>query len=134
MSFKYERVNSLAWTGTAITVITPSIDVSNYDRFSIQIENNLTATHGALVHLAMQVSNHPADSAADSAPNWVSANSTTFPLASALGATAGLMTIPYNNAYRFIRLEAARSGTGAAGSVSAGSLIVTVAGFQRRDG
>lgn len=132
MSFKVERYSNIAWSGTAATIITPSIDVSNFDKFSIQIENNNTATADTLIHIAVQGSNNPADSAANSAPNWVALNTTTYPIASALGATAALLTIPYNNAYKFIRFEVTRSATGA--GLSAGTIIFSIAGFQRRDG
>lgn len=128
MGFIVRTFINNAWSGTAVQPITPSIDVSEFDRFSIQIENQNTATGANLIHLGIQASNNPGDTAANLSPQWFTPNTTTLPIASALGATAGLLTIPYNNAYNFIRIEAARSATGA--GLAAGTIIITLAGLQ----
>ncbi len=125
MSYKVDRHSSLAVTATATVNLTNSIDVSNYDKFCIQIENSSTAN--GLVHIQLQGSLKPSDSAADTAPTWVNLNSTTYPLASALGQTSVIASIPYDNVYNYIRVQGRASAT-----ASAGIFTVRIGGFQRR--
>src|SRR5687767_14473032 len=125
MSYKVERHVSLAVTATATVNLTNSIDVSNYDKFCIQIENSSTAN--GLVHIQLQGSLFPSNSAADIPPTWVNLSTASYPLASALVQTAVIASIPYDNAYKYIRIQGRTSATAVAGIFT-----VRIGGFQRR--
>jgi hypothetical protein len=111
-------------TSTA-TVITPNIDISNYESFSLLYQNSHTGI--GFIHMQLQGAYDSSATAADQAPNWFNIPSTTIAQPSALGATANAWTTQVSpNTLKWLRVIGAMSATAAIGVFK-----VTVAGSQR---
>ena len=124
MSYKVERYPSAKYATSATTVITPSIDISHFDKICIQIDNS--ATGNTVVHLLIEHSMFPEATAADTAYKWVPLNTATYLYASAVGNTAAISTVMWDNAFRYIRVSARGQI-----SQSEGFITVRVGGFTR---
>lgn len=118
----YSKANANA---TAANVImTDTIDISNFDKFSLCYKNSSTAA--AFIDLQVQVATNPAASASDTADNWVQVPTATLPQPSALGALATVLTGPIENTYNRMRITGRLSV-----SASIQVLEVQISGFER---
>lgn len=111
---------------TATVVIFPTIDISNYERFSLQLENYYTAV--SAVHFEVQVTNKPSGTAANEPPHWISANTTVMPFPSALAPTAvfGQTSSVFANSFNYMRVLARTDITGIRGGFH-----LIISGFTR---
>jgi hypothetical protein len=109
---------------TATAVVVEPIDIGDYDKFSLVYQNYNSGI--ALTDLIVQVAMTPSGTAVDVPPNWYQLSTATLPQPSALGATAVVISPPVDNTYKWLRVLA-KAGT----TATAGSLAVTVGGFQR---
>lgn len=124
--FKSFRYFSEPGTSTATnSVMIQSMDVSNFDKFSLIFKN--CATSNPFVDLKIEASAYPADSAANTAPTWIEVHSSIMSVPSALGSTATVMTIPVDNTYHYLRVLGRTTNSAATARV----LEVQVQGFER---
>lgn len=116
MSYRSKKYISNAPTNSStVSVITKPIDVSGWDKFSMQILNQNTAI--ACLDLQVQGTLHETYiSATNSANQWVEVPTSILAVNQTLGATAVTMTTAVNNAYRYLRVLASTDSTATAGS------------------
>jgi hypothetical protein len=122
---KYYSHTPLPATAASATTIIGPIDISAFDRFSMQFQNVGAV---ALVECIVEVAYDSSGTAAGVPPNWVQINTSTLPQPSALGATATNLTtssVIINN-FKWLRVKAAGATTAAVGV-----LAVTIGGFER---
>lgn len=121
---------SLTVSGVATTastnILAGPLDISSYDKFAVFVHNLESAVD--LHFLQMQVSYFTASNVgATAAPNWFSLDTAVAGLPSSIAGSAGDMTTPIANAYRYMRIIGGVSQTGGT-SVNVG---ITIGGFTR---
>lgn len=115
---------SVITTASTNQLMVGPFDIRNFVTFSIRFQNH---SGGNMSHIEAQLGNDrdlTGESAAAQAHNWVSANSTTIPTPSALGASGVVLTTAITNAYSYIRF----TGHSTATTVLANELRITIAG------
>lgn len=125
MAYKrYRYQNTAGFATSATTLITPVIDVREFERFSISIAN--CATANTLVHVLVEAAQDPADSAANTPPYWFAVNTSTYLYASSVGNTAIISTDKWDSTWGYIRVSARTQV-----SASSGFIVTTVAGHRK---
>ena len=129
MAFRFTtttlEVSSVATTAST-NVLAGPIDISSYEKVALFVHNLQSAVD--LHFLQLQVSHFTASNVGTTAaPNWYTLATADVGLPSSIAASAGDMTTPIANCYRFMRLIGGVSQTGGT-SVTVG---VTIGGFTR---
>lgn len=109
---------------TTMQVLIGPVDISLFDKFCLQYQNDHTAIGFRDMHV--QASIVSAGSAVDVAPHWVEINTTTLPAPSGLAATASVLTSAVDNCYHWLRIIGWTSQT-----MAAGLFKVNIGGFTR---
>jgi len=121
MGMTISTIKSTALATSATGLITPSIDIRSFREVAFSVENSATAA--TVVHLSMEASMGPADSAANQPLTWFVPSTATFPMPSAVAATAIVSWNLANNPFPYVRIQARMTV-----SAVQGTLTVRVAG------
>ena len=119
MSRRYQFIHvfqSAAPLTASNTVLVGPIAIGNYDRFSIQYQNDASAT--AFVDMVVEVAHGkelPASSASDVADNFTPLSTAILEVPSALGVTADAISSPVNNTYGWLRVLGRTDVSGSGG-------------------
>lgn len=110
---------------TATTgIVIPTVDISNFDRFSILFQNSGTTI--IVRNVIVQAAYDPTPSQSDVADNFVQIPTATLPQPCAIGALSQVLIAPVTNAYKYLRVLASTDA-----STTAPLLTVTIGGFLR---
>ena len=124
MPFRFNsEVRILPDLSTASTNLIAQFDVSSYETFALQFQNNYTAV--AAQGIVVQASYDPsANIGATAAPGWVTLTTASVPFPSSILASAGALTSAIANAYHWIRVLGGVSAT------ASGDVRVRIGGFR----
>ena len=122
MSYQVAVYPSPAITASTTVVVTPMVDVHEYEQLCISIENSLTAA--TLVHVLVEASLN-ADTST-SPPGWFAINTSTYPYASAVGATAIIGFTISPNPFRYLRVSVRTT-------ITANASVITTRVGQKED-
>lgn len=105
MSFRTDAYYGVKPSSTADYIAIDSLDVSQYDKFSMQFQNSSTIGNISAIVVEAAIDPTTADSALREAPNWVQLSTNTLPQPDLLAAGASTMTSAVDNAYHRLRIK-----------------------------